>query len=119
MGLKRKMCTATAVCVYTPAVVFKGQNNRVLRSDKCCLLNGLDNILLDEKKQEEEKLEFNETKGDWKDSYRFGVYLEQDVCAHSFAVSDNGLLVLSFSIPAIQLNTSGRKEKYTWNWKQV
>lgn len=38
------------------------------------------------------------------------VHLEQDVCAHSFAMSDDGLLVLSFSIPAIQLHTSGRKE---------
>lgn len=38
------------------------------------------------------------------------VHLEQDVCAHSFAMSDYGLLVLSFSIPAIQLHTSGRKE---------
>lgn len=38
------------------------------------------------------------------------VYLEQDVCAHGLAVSDNGLLVLSFAIPAVQLHTSDRME---------
>lgn len=38
------------------------------------------------------------------------VHLEQDVCAHSLAVSDNGLLVLSFSIPAIKLYAPGRNE---------
>lgn len=35
------------------------------------------------------------------------VHLEQDVRAHGLAVSDNGLLVLSFSIPAIQLYAPG------------
>lgn len=47
------------------------------------------------------------------------IHLEQNVCAHSLAMSNNGLLVLSFSIPAIQLYTSGSKER-AWNtnyWK--
>lgn len=39
------------------------------------------------------------------------VHLEQDVCAHGLAVSDNGLLVLSFSIPAIELYTPGGDAK--------
>lgn len=43
------------------------------------------------------------------------VHLEQDVCAHGLAVGDNGLLVLSFSIPAIQLYTPGSSE--VWGCK--
>lgn len=45
------------------------------------------------------------------------VHLEQDVCAHSLAVSDNGLLVLSFSIPAIQLYAPGGSEE--WGCKDL
>lgn len=36
-------------------MVFKGQNNRVLWSDECCLLDSLDNILMEEEEEKWEK----------------------------------------------------------------
>lgn len=45
------------------------------------------------------------------------VHLEQDVCAHGLAMSDDGLLVLSFPVPAVQLHTSDRTESiYKPHW---
>lgn len=38
------------------------------------------------------------------------VYLEEDVCTHGLAMSDDGLLVLSFPVPAVQFHTSARVE---------
>ena len=33
-------------------MIFKGQNNRVIWSDKCRIFDRLDNILLEEKEEE-------------------------------------------------------------------
>lgn len=51
-----KKTVQSQLCVHIPAVVFKGQNNRVIWSDKCCLFNGLDNILYEEVEQEKKAM---------------------------------------------------------------
>lgn len=40
--------------LYIPAMVFEGQNNRILWGDKCCLFDSLDNILLKEEKPKQQ-----------------------------------------------------------------
>ena len=39
-------------------------------------------------------------------------YLEVDIRAHSFAVSDNGFLIVVFAVPTIQLNTSEKQSQF-------
>lgn len=43
------------------------------------------------------------------------VYLEKNVCAHGLPMRDDGLLVLTFPIPAVQLNTSASQSHKALN----
>lgn len=43
------------------------------------------------------------------DAFGIAIHLEKHICAHGLAMSNNGLLILSLSIPAVQLYTPAVK----------
>lgn len=106
--LKKKI--AKSLCVhfwlYIPAMVFKGQNNRVFWCDKCCLLDGLNNILLEERwekdKYEKEK---KEEVGTYVISYcqHKGADIPYEISCKKAAVADNSGTVM-LCVHALTLN---------------
>ena len=56
-------------------MVLEGENDGVVRGDKGTVSDGNDGVF------------------------------EEDVCAHGLAVGDDGLFILSFAVPTVQLNT--------------
>ena len=92
-------------------MVLEREDDRVIGGDESAVANGLDHVLKVRRKTRDRLLTAFFRFRIWKGGGDVNIddaaaYLEENFGAHGLAVSDDGLFVTAFAIPAVQLDAS-------------